>query len=138
MLGEDDAIGHVMLATALEYRDVVRMLAARGTPAFYEWSRKLYGSPKDKFPDGRSTVRGLGQLLYGVLTNVDEWSDGGSGGPAGVPARRTCRSSTREPSTPPRPREGSASGSRSSSATRASASRPTTRSSRTPPRAATT
>jgi uncharacterized protein (TIGR02421 family) len=77
VLGEDDAIGHVMLATALEYRDVVRMLAARGTPAFYEWSRKLYGSPKDKFPDGRSTVRGLGQLLYGVLTQVDEWSDGG-------------------------------------------------------------
>ncbi len=77
VLGEGDAIGQVMLATALEYRDVVRMLAARGTPAFYEWSRKLYGSPKDKFPDGRSTVRGLGQLLYGVLTQVDEWSDGG-------------------------------------------------------------
>jgi uncharacterized protein (TIGR02421 family) len=78
-LGESDAIGHVMLATALEYRDVVRMLAARGTPAFHEWSRKLYGSPKDKFPDGRSTVRGLGQLLYGLLTNVDEWSEGGLG-----------------------------------------------------------
>jgi uncharacterized protein (TIGR02421 family) len=81
ILGEGDAIGNVMLTTALEYRDVVRMLAARGTPAFYEWSRKLYGSPKDKFPDGRSTVRGLGQLLYGLLTSVDEWSDGGLGGP---------------------------------------------------------
>ena len=78
-LGEGDAIGHVMLTTALEYRDVVRMLGARGTPDFYEWSRKLYGSPKDKFPDGRSTVRGLGQLLYGLLTNVDEWSDPGNG-----------------------------------------------------------
>ncbi len=89
ILGEGDAIGNVMLATALEYRDVVRMLAARGTPAFYEWSRKLYGSPKDRFPDGRSTVRGLGQLLYGLLTNVDEWSEGGLGArPAsGVPAR---------------------------------------------------
>jgi uncharacterized protein (TIGR02421 family) len=93
ILGEEDAIGHVMLATALEYRDVARMLAARGTPAFYEWSRKLYGSPKDKFPDGRSTVRGLGQLLYGVLTQVDEWSEGGlaarllhsTGGPATLP-----------------------------------------------------
>ncbi len=89
ILGEGDAIGNVMLTTALEYRDVVRMLAARGTPAFYEWSRKLYGSPKDKFPDGRSTVRGLGQLLYGLLTNVDEWSEGGLGArpPSGVPAR---------------------------------------------------
>jgi uncharacterized protein (TIGR02421 family) len=73
-LGETDAIGHIMMATALEYRDVVRMLAARGTPAFYAWSRRLYGSPKDKFPDGRSTVRDLGQLLYGILTSVDEWS----------------------------------------------------------------
>jgi uncharacterized protein (TIGR02421 family) len=88
-LGEDDAVGQVMLATALEYRDVTRMLAARGTPAFYEWSRKLYGSPKDKFPDGRSTVRGLGQLLYGLLTNVDEWSDSGlvARPPPGPPGR---------------------------------------------------
>jgi uncharacterized protein (TIGR02421 family) len=73
-LGDDDAIGQIMMTTALEYRDVVRMLATRGTPSFYAWSRKLYGSPKDKFPDGRSTVRDLGQLLYGILTSVDEWS----------------------------------------------------------------
>jgi uncharacterized protein (TIGR02421 family) len=73
-LGGEDAIGQIMMTTALEYRDVVRMLSARGTPGFYAWSRRLYGSPKDKFPDGRSTVRDLGQLLYGILTNVDEWS----------------------------------------------------------------
>ena len=97
-LGEGDAIGHVMLTTALEYRDVVRMLVARGTPDFYEWSRKLYGSPKDTFPDGRSTVRGLGQLLYGLLTNVDEWSDPGKGASAaagvgpGVPGGPTAAS----------------------------------------------
>jgi uncharacterized protein (TIGR02421 family) len=73
-LGDTDAIGQIMVKTALEYRDVVRMLAARGTPSFYAWSRKLYGSPKDKFPDGRSSVRDLGRLLYGILTHVDEWS----------------------------------------------------------------
>ena len=73
-LGQDDAIGHIMMKTAHEYRDVVRMLSARGTPAFYAWSRRLYGSPKDTFPDGRSTVRDLGQLLYGILTSIDEWS----------------------------------------------------------------
>ncbi|HZU85263.1 MAG TPA: flavohemoglobin expression-modulating QEGLA motif protein [Polyangiaceae bacterium] len=73
-VGERDAVGQIMMTTALEYRDVVSMLAARGTPAFYAWSRKLYGSPKDMFPDGRSSVRDLGQLLYGILTNVDEWS----------------------------------------------------------------
>ena len=73
-VGERDAIGQIMMATALEYRDVVRMLAGRGTPAFYEWSRKLYGSPKEKFPDGKASVRDLGHLLYGVLTSVDERS----------------------------------------------------------------
>jgi uncharacterized protein (TIGR02421 family) len=73
-VGQSDAIGQLMMTTALEYRDVVRMLSARGTPAFYAWSRRLYGSPKDKFPDGRSTVRDLGQLLYGILTNIDEAS----------------------------------------------------------------
>jgi uncharacterized protein (TIGR02421 family) len=72
-LGEGDAIGRIMVATSLEYRDVVNMLASRGTPDFYAWSRKLYGSPKDTFPDGRSTVRDLGRLLYGILTNVDQW-----------------------------------------------------------------
>ena len=71
-LGEDDAIGQIMMTTALEYRDVVRMLAGRGTSLFYAYSRKLYGSPKDKFPDGRSTVRDLGHVLYNILTHVDE------------------------------------------------------------------
>jgi uncharacterized protein (TIGR02421 family) len=75
-LGETDAIGLIMLATALDYRDVVTMLAARGTPGFYAGSRKLYGSPKEKFPDGRSTVRDLGRLLYGTLTNIDESARG--------------------------------------------------------------
>jgi uncharacterized protein (TIGR02421 family) len=71
-LGESDAIGRIMEATALEYRDCVQMLASRGTPAFYAFSRKLYGSPKDTFPDGKSTVRDFGHLLYEILTNVDD------------------------------------------------------------------
>lgn len=71
-LGEDDSVGHIMAATALEYRDTVRMLSARGTPSFYAYSRKLYGSPKDKFPDGRSTVRDLGHVMYDILTKFDD------------------------------------------------------------------
>lgn len=71
-LGENDAIGSILQATALEYRDVVRMLAARGTNVFYAYSRKLYGSPKDKFPDGITTLRDLGHVLYEILTNIDE------------------------------------------------------------------
>ncbi|MBX3227190.1 MAG: flavohemoglobin expression-modulating QEGLA motif protein [Labilithrix sp.] len=77
-LGESDAIGAILGKTALEYRDVVRMLAARGTPVFYAYSRKLYGSPKDKFPDGVATLRDLGHLLYEILTNIDETALGTS------------------------------------------------------------
>lgn len=75
-LGADDAIGQIMVKTALEYRDVCRMLEARGTPRFYAYSRKLYGSPKDVFPDGKSTVRDLGHVLYEILTHIDSASLG--------------------------------------------------------------
>jgi uncharacterized protein (TIGR02421 family) len=88
-LGESDAIGQIMMTSALEYRDVVRMLAARGTPVFYAYSRKLYGSPKDKFPDGRSTVRDLGHVLYGILTNVDEVVPGIDAGRSAATYART-------------------------------------------------
>lgn len=70
-LGDTDAIGAILSATAGEYRDVVRMLGMRGTPHFYAFSRKLYGSTKDKFPDGKTTLRDLGHVLYEILTNVD-------------------------------------------------------------------
>jgi uncharacterized protein (TIGR02421 family) len=72
LLGENDAIGDIMTQTALQYRDVVCMLAARGTPHFYGYSRKLYGSPKDKFPDGKHTLRDLGHVLYEILTQIDD------------------------------------------------------------------
>ena len=49
---------------------MVRMLAARGTPSFYAYSRKLYGSPKDKFPDGKTSVRDIGLVLYEILTAI--------------------------------------------------------------------
>jgi uncharacterized protein (TIGR02421 family) len=71
-IGPGDSIGNIMVATALEYRDVVRMLSQRGRPLFYAYSRKLYGSPKDTFPDGKSTVRDLGHVMYEILTKVDD------------------------------------------------------------------
>lgn len=69
-LGENDAIAHILHATAIEYREVVRMLGVRGTKAFHDYSRTLYGSPKDLFPDGRLTVRESGRLLYDTLTKL--------------------------------------------------------------------
>lgn len=69
-LGARDPIGEILVVTAREYRDVVRMLVARGTRHFYAFARKLYGSPKDKLPDGRTTVRELGLVLYDILTAI--------------------------------------------------------------------
>jgi uncharacterized protein (TIGR02421 family) len=69
-LGDADRLGSILRATADEYREVVHMLGARGKRAFYERSRKLYGSAKDVFPDGRTTVRDMGLVLYDLFTAV--------------------------------------------------------------------
>jgi uncharacterized protein (TIGR02421 family) len=69
-LGKEDKLGKILRETCDEYRQVVEMLRVRGTPDFYRFSRKLYGSPKDKFPDDRTTVRDMGFVLYELLTSI--------------------------------------------------------------------
>ncbi|MBL8720186.1 MAG: DUF1704 domain-containing protein [Myxococcales bacterium] len=81
-----DQLGQILIATAVQYRDVVRMLEARGTNIFYAFSRKLYGSPKDKYPDGKTTVRDSAHVLYGLLTNLQD--ELGPPSPRDVPARK--------------------------------------------------
>lgn len=88
-LGKKDSMGHLLTTTANEYRDVVRMLMARGTREFYAYSRKLYGSPKDKFPDGKTTVRDFGFLLYDILTGI-AGGDLGPPQPRDIDARRAA------------------------------------------------
>jgi uncharacterized protein (TIGR02421 family) len=78
-LGADDAMARILRATCLEYRDVCRMLGARGTSEFYAYSRRLYGSPKDTFPDGTTTVRDIARTLYTHLTSLGESQLGGTG-----------------------------------------------------------
>ncbi|HLM76318.1 MAG TPA: flavohemoglobin expression-modulating QEGLA motif protein [Polyangiaceae bacterium] len=69
-LGEHDRLGQILRATADEYRSVVEMLRMRGTKEFYTYSRALYGSPKDALPDGKTTVREMGFVLYNLLTAI--------------------------------------------------------------------
>ncbi len=69
-LGKGDRLGQILRTTAEEYRDVLRMLLARGTKDFYPFSRKLYGSPKDKLPDNKTSVRDMGFVLYDLLTAI--------------------------------------------------------------------
>jgi len=47
------------------------MIEVRGTKEFSEISKRLYGSSKDTFSDGRTAVRDLGLLQYEILTNLD-------------------------------------------------------------------
>src|SRR5262249_1421548 len=76
-LGSKDPIGRILVASAIDFREVVRMLVARGTKEFHTFSKKLYGSPKDKFPAGKTRVRELGLALYETLTAIS----GGDLGP---------------------------------------------------------
>jgi len=69
-LGSDDEIGKLLKKIAQEYIDVVHLLLARGTKKFGEYSRKLYGSPKDKVFDGNASILDLGQSLYSILSRI--------------------------------------------------------------------
>ncbi|MEK7357234.1 MAG: flavohemoglobin expression-modulating QEGLA motif protein [Bdellovibrionota bacterium] len=69
--GDDDDIGQLMTAIAEEYADVCDMLAARGTKEFYDFSKKLYGSPKDRFFDESITIMDQGRHLYDILATLE-------------------------------------------------------------------
>lgn len=71
-LGDNDPIAQIMESTAREYRLVVEMLEARGTPRFYELSKQLYGSASDIFTDGATTVSDVAHDMYGILTQMDD------------------------------------------------------------------
>jgi len=71
-IGQEDDIARILTRNCEQYQDVVRMLMVRGTPEFYEYSRRLYGSPKDHFVGDSTTIRELGMLLYDILSGIPE------------------------------------------------------------------
>jgi uncharacterized protein (TIGR02421 family) len=71
-LGEQDDIGQLLIKIAEQYLDVVHLLLNRGTPAFHEYSKKLYGSPKDRFYEDGKSLLDMGQLLYKILNGFDD------------------------------------------------------------------
>jgi uncharacterized protein (TIGR02421 family) len=70
-LGEHDEVGRILRETAIEYAAVVEMLMARGTPRFYELSRRLYGSAKDAVPEDDRSVQDIALEMYALLTQLD-------------------------------------------------------------------
>lgn len=70
-LGERDPLAQLLIHMTEQYMDVVQMLLARGTMKFWDYSKKLYGSPKDELFEGSLSICELGQRLAQVLTSID-------------------------------------------------------------------
>ncbi len=71
-LGAEDPLGRILLVSCHEYQDLIRMLLQRGQPGFYDFSKKLYGSPQDCFFGSQSTVKDLGLHLYNILSSIQD------------------------------------------------------------------
>lgn len=71
-MGTEDPLVKILLAGSREFQDLVRMLKARGKPEFYDFSKKLYGSPQDNFYGSLSTVKDLGIHLYNILSGIQD------------------------------------------------------------------
>ena len=63
LLHPRDPLQEILRDTALQYADVVRMLASRATPRFHALSRKLYGHPLEPFAGQTTTSLDLARHL---------------------------------------------------------------------------
>lgn len=70
-LGEFSGAGNIMIRMCREYRAVLRMLEARGTPQFTEISQQLYGSSHDVFYPGGPTLFHMGEILSNALYSLE-------------------------------------------------------------------
>ena len=74
-LGQFNPVGQIMRRMCREYRMVIRMLEARGTPDFGMISQELYGAASDAFHAGDPTLADLGLMLSDYLNNIADRSD---------------------------------------------------------------
>lgn len=69
-LGKEDELGRLLVVMAEQYLTVIDLLKNRGKKEFWEFSRRLYGSPKDRIYNDTNTISDLGKMMYGILSNV--------------------------------------------------------------------
>ncbi|WP_194757329.1 flavohemoglobin expression-modulating QEGLA motif protein [Aliidiomarina indica] len=69
-LGRLSPIAQLMSRACREYRDVVRMLEARGTPEFHELSVELFGHPDDVFHANEPSLVELAHMLQAPLDSL--------------------------------------------------------------------
>ncbi|MFY0664119.1 MAG: flavohemoglobin expression-modulating QEGLA motif protein [Natronospirillum sp.] len=69
-LGQLSPITQFMSKMCREYRDVIRMLEARGTNEFHNLSVELFGHPRDVFHAGEPSLSELAVMLQQPLANL--------------------------------------------------------------------
>lgn len=72
LLGQFCPVGNIMQRMCREYREVVRMLEARGTAEFSKISQELYGSAEDAFYAGAPRLRDLAIMVSTSLANMKD------------------------------------------------------------------
>ena len=70
-LGQYSPVTRLIRRQCEEYCRATQMLAERGTPAFCELAKELYGCPDDAFYSGGPRLSELGTVLFDVLTALD-------------------------------------------------------------------
>lgn len=74
-LGQLNPLAKMMRRTCREFQTVVRMLEARGKPAFSDIAQELYGSPSDVFHAGDPTIAELGTMLESTVSSLLQLQD---------------------------------------------------------------
>ncbi|HVV68810.1 MAG TPA: flavohemoglobin expression-modulating QEGLA motif protein [Gammaproteobacteria bacterium] len=69
-LGQFSGVANVMLRICREYREVIRLIEARGTLEFTKISQELYGSSQDAFYAGAPTLRDLAESVTATLSRI--------------------------------------------------------------------
>lgn len=69
-LGQLNPLSVIMRRICREYKDVVTMLEARGTPIFSNISQELYGSSQDVFHVGDPSIATLGSMMESTLSQL--------------------------------------------------------------------
>ena len=75
-LGRLSPVSQLMSRACREYRDVVRMIEARGTEEFHELSVELFGHPDDVFHANEPPPPSLAQLatMLQIARSIRYWA----------------------------------------------------------------
>lgn len=70
-LGIMDEMGQFLQKMCEQYIEVVHMIEARGSKNFWHYSRRLYGSPQDRFYDDGGSILEQAKMLHQILDQLD-------------------------------------------------------------------